>query len=475
MPIREVPFDVPDRSVDQISLTKNLYLLQDGWMDKANRIHGRPGLKSFVDFGTNSRICLNKYWAAKKMSIVVTGGNIYSVTNKAGAYTLLAAGALNAGTRVSCTEIYDTHDSKLKLFLANGGSIIWTDGITYGTVTGGIAPTHCFKVTSLDEYLLCTDADDPYVWKQSVVGEPTNFGTGATSYSDQVMTDEIVHIDVNNDKVYVFSNSFAAVYYDTGGDPPFAPVPGGVINWGAVSSNAVAMLGDLIFMFSPERDLWRITNFTPANVSEQYAMRLQQGIAVANDVEFDMIKFFGGRKWLVMNFNDAGISIVYDVTKKAFYEWGTWQGRNYTAFKGRCYSFATDWRMHTLGDGELGILWELSPDCHKDGTLPIRVEIVTGNYAWNNFLPVDVIRTYVDVKRGVGAGSADPQMQWQVKDNRSQAWSNQTSISLGPEGDTGILPSFFGGRYMVRSHRFIFQDDAEFLLNGLYEEVASGG
>ncbi len=470
--MQKIPWTVPNKNEDEFSLITNLVSIKDAYMEASKTIIKRPGLRKFISLGTDKPTDGQFSWKSKNIAIFVSGTNIYKITNKAGDLVEIAAGVLEQDTKVSFAELYDVTAGELRLFMANGGSIIWTNGTTYGTISGGLTPARCGALTAIDTYLLVTDLDNPYSFHQSVVGDPTNFGTGATTYSSQVLTDPILNIGVVNDKVYVFSSSFIETYYDTGDAVPFSPVPSGIINWGVASRDAIAYLGDLIFILTPERDPMVIQNYSINYLPDDYA-KFFQTISVVNDVEFELVKSFGGKKWIIMKFKDANLTVVFDIKTKCFYEWGYWINDSYDRFIGRGYGFAPQWDYHLIGDHRNDLVYIFDKDVYQDNSNPIRTEILTAHYVPNNTNITNSVRTLIDCKNGVGDITKEsPEVQWQTRDNREVGFSNQVSIPLKTLGNSSIDdPINNTGRYKSRQHKLVHQDNSEFVLYAIYEEL----
>lgn len=468
--MQPLPWDVPNKNVDEVSLTTNLRLISNGYMDEAKAIHKRPGLKVFADLNSGRGTDGKYSWNAKAMEICVSNSNVYKIDSDTGTVTQIATGIMQLDYRVSFVEIYDVTSKELRLFMANGGQVYWTNGTTGAYCTGALAPTICFGITAIDTYLLCMDAQNPYGFNWSVVGDPTNINGG--SASSQLFDDEVLSLGVNNDKVYVFSSSYIEVYYSTGDAVPFSPVPGGVINYGIASRDATAYLADIIFTLNPERDVLSINNFSMTILSFNYAKYIQS-LSVVNDVEFDLVKGYGGRKWLVMTFKDANLTLVYDLVTKAFYEWGTWNGVSNDKLDVRCYSYNNIWDKHLIGSRTTSIIYEMDVNTFNDNGQPIHTEVITGNYQQAGFDYINSEMTMVDTKRGVGSLEVEPAFTWQYRDNRENTWSNQVEIPLGLSGDCKLAdPLRNTGRYRSRQHRIIHQDDSEFVLNKIYEKVS---
>lgn len=404
--MQPLDWNVPNKNVDEISLGTHLRQIKNGFMDESKAIHKRPGLKLFADLQSGKGIDGKYSWAAKEMEVCVSNTNVYAITSDTGTVTTLGLGLMQLDSRVSFVEIFDITNNELRLFMANGGDVIWTNGVTTGTVSGALTPKQCKAITSIDTYLLALSSDVPYGFVWSVVGDPTNFGTGAGSHSSQLFSEQASSIGVNNDKLYVFSSSYIEVYYSTGDAVPFAPVPGGVLNYGISGPYATAYLADIIFVLNPERDVVAINNFSMNILSGNYAKFIQE-LSVVSDVEFDLVKGYGGRKWLLMTFKDANITIVYDIVSKAFYEWGTWNGVSDDKFDGRCYSFNPVWDKHLIGSRSSSLIYEIDVNTYTDNGNPIHTEITTAHYNPANFDFCNSEKLLIDVKCGVTTGEAE--------------------------------------------------------------------
>ncbi len=465
-------FEAPYRNKDEQTISNNLFSLQDCYLDEAGSIRKKPGLSDFCNFGTEASIDGIFWWDFYDCYIVVSGGNVYKIIDTAGGFSQIGSGIMEPKNRVTFAEVYDITNSELRLFFANGGSIYYTDGATCTEVTGASAPSKCTHVASIDTYLLCNDLDFPFFWRASAVENPTVINQ---AYSAQYSTDKINGVYVYNKRIYVTGRKSIELYYNSGDTVPFKPINGAVVDKGTPSSYGF-MAQDFAFYFSSIRDINILNGYSPVSISDGYAKRIQE-FTYVNDVEVDYINGLNGRKFLLVHFNDAGVTLAYDILSKSFSEWGKWNGASYDQYIGRCYAYSNSWNISIIGDRSTGKVYKMSESYTKDGSETIRCEIVTANYNHGTFKNKQSNSLFIDTRKGDGLSSdanTSGSLFMQFRDNKSLIWSNDVEISLGAVGDTMLNRTLQSmGSYQTRQYKFVMQDDCKFVLNGMEEDVDS--
>ena len=472
MTIINLKLDKPYRNIDQSTLTNNLYLLQDVYRDEAGAIHKRPGLLEYVDLGTSASIDGLFWWDFHEVYIVISGGNVYKVSDSNGTFTQIGTGIMQLANRVTFAEVYDITNSELRLFMANGGSIYYTNGTTCTIVSGSSAPTRCTHVFGIDTYLLCNDLDFPFLWRSSNVEDPTVI---ANAYDAQIISDKVNGLYGANGRVFVTGRKSIEPFYDSGDTTPFRKVNGALIESGTPTPYAFGVSGNIPFYFNTDREVVLLNGYSPVVISGAYGRRIHE-LSYTNDVEVDYVGGFGGRKWLLFSFNDANLTIVYDMVTEEWYEWGKWNVSEYNQFIGRCYAYSSSWNIHVIGNRADGKLYKMSEEYTSDGGATIRCEVVTGNYdhGKNDYKTSNAL--FVDIRRGdgiTGSPYTSGKLQVQTRDNRSYTWGNQIEIDLGQIGQSEWLAAFRPmGRYRSRQYRFVFQDNSKFVMNGIQEDAS---
>lgn len=467
-----LPIKKPYRNLDETTIQDNLWLLSNCYLDEANAIRKMPGLLSWATAGTSLPIDGLYWWDAKRVLIVVSGGNVYSISDISGSMTTIGTSVLAIGTRVVFSEIYDITNSELRLFMANGGAIKYTNGSTVSTVAGGLAPTRCTHVASLDTYLICNDLDSPYTWKASTVEDPTNI---TQSYAAQAQTDSISAIFVADKRIYVAGRRSIEPFYNSSDTVPFRSIGGAIVSPGIINPYAYVVYQNMPFIFTSDNDFGVIEGYRFRPLSISYAKRIQE-LPYLNDVSLDVMAGIGGRKWIMLHLADADLTLAYDLNSQCFSERSTWNGTEDKLWNANNYAFCGDWNFHVVGDRYSGIVYKLSEEYTTDDGTAIHCEIITGNYS-HGTLKQSKYSDCLDfnLKRGVGKTSNPaeaPKLYMQVRDNFQKAWSQQFEIDLGSQGETWCVNSLNGmGSYKTRQYRFVFMDDAPLVINSIEETL----
>lgn len=473
----------PYRNIDAFAITNNLFLLQDGFMDEAGNIHKRPGFELFFDLSIIDQKYSNMpidgmYWFSEQNClIVVCDTDIIKITDQYGTYSVIGSNLLYAATRCTFTKTTDSANSlAVTLFIANGKCAYTTGNIAY-QFTGTNIPTGITHLASNNTYLATNDLSSKTVWKTSDVGTP--FTWSGTTYSAQTKTDNIQGLYDNKGKIWVFGKDSIEPFVDAGNIVPFVRIDGGIVESGCVNPYAIVQSNGNVYFFNSNRDICVIRggNYYAEVLSIQYSNRIQT-LSSVNDVEVDILDGIQGRKFILFNFNDAHITIVYDIILNCFYEWGYWDTEvsQYEQFRGRFSVYSTDWNMHIIGDRSNGKIYKVSTEYTSDNGNPIRTEIVTGNYDFGDITQDKMMKSlYLNIHRGDGDTASPysiPKAYIQIRDDYNLSWGIQREIDLGAKGQTMLTDSHVsGGIFKTRQFRILHMDNSKFILNGVYIDV----
>src|SRR5690242_20645669 len=98
MPWQDLPVTGdPYRNVDESELDQISPMVQDGYIDELGYTQKRPGLTSFINFGTTASIDGLFWWDAMRVVIVVSAGRVWKITDPSGTKTELTGATLTAG------------------------------------------------------------------------------------------------------------------------------------------------------------------------------------------------------------------------------------------------------------------------------------------------------------------------------------------------------------------------------------------
>jgi hypothetical protein len=445
--------DKPYRNLDDSTINANLYVIRDGYQDEGKAIHKRAGLSLMTTLGSDASNDGIYAWDYYEVVIVVYNGSVYKITDKTGTFVEIGSGIMNVGVPVIFAEIYDVTNSELRLFMANGGSIYYTDGNVCTEVVGGSAPARCTHVAEIDTYLVCNDLDYPFLWRASEVENPTVINQ---AYSAQTNTDKITGIYVYSKRIYVTGKNSIDVYYDSGDTVPFRKIQGVLIEQGLASPYSVKITDDGVFYFTPKRDLMYMNGYTPVVLSGDYAKRIQE-IGNTNDVQVDYINGLHGRKSLLVHFIDEDITLNYDLTTKSFSEFGYWNGIGYDNYIGIHSAYIHFWNINIIGSKQDGNIYLMSENYTTDNGNAIGFEFITNQYNHGTYLDKSSKKLLVDFSGGT--------LLLSFADDGSSVYGNEIQVSDPFEYITNL------GSYKTRRYKVRMQDDSACVFNAMEETV----
>jgi len=492
--------NIPYRSIDKYAITNASYLMQDCFMDESGAIRGRFGSEEYFDLSTISSAYASKtpyhYWFQELQEfIVVINGDIYSFTTIGGTYSKIGTGLLATTTKVTFTKVADNDNSaKATLFMANGGKVVYYDGTTCDYIDNngnyaGTAPSAVTHVASSDQYLFANDNNAKALAKYSAVSKPFDWNVGLGAGYDipaQAVTDDIIGLYSNNNLIWIQGKDSIEPIQNTGRSVPFIRVHRGLVETGTVNPYAIGIINKIAFFMNSQREICYLDGFNPIIISQPYAERIQS-FSSTLDVEVDVQQGIGGRTFIIFNFKDASVSLVFDYTywvnsngKQAWYEWGKWNegNQNYDPYPYRGFSYCTSWNYHIAGGFNDGKLYRMRPDKYTDSGTNIRSELITGIYGH----PIEQHKAgdlVFHLRRGDGKQTATSTATYayvQYRKDMTEQWSTQIPLDLGSIGQTGLLSSKISiGAYHTIQYRFLHTDNAPFVLHGIYEEVKDVG
>lgn len=478
MAVERIKFDKPYRNVDSSVLTSNLDLIQDGYLDKLFNFYKRPGFVELCDLGTNKKID-GLFWSHKLQNIfAVSGGEVWKITSKDGSKTNLTGVSLIDGNRVSIDEA--AKDSDTYVFMANGGQIAYTNGITptaFISSTGSrSAPSQVTHLTYFDTYLIVAEGrsfgfsnpNDPFKWDSG------------DSYQAEMMIDDITALYQANRRIYIFGPQSVETWYNSGtvGSPFLRRLSGGYIEKGLQAPYAIDVSDGVLTFLDKDRRIISVEDDSFKIISEGYEKDIQS-LNNVSDANAFRVKI-NGRNLFIVNFPQELKTFVYDYELDTWYNWGYYTPESgiYDIFKGGCYAYAKDWNMHIIGDNTTGKLYSFSQNIKNDNGREIRSFFRTGhvNYGVDSILK-ECVKLKCRVKRGVGKSSnpyAAPSMLVRKRDNGSLIWGNWKKVDLGKIGDSKSIRTIYngnGGKYFSRQYEFLMPDDSDFVLSELSEKI----
>jgi hypothetical protein len=339
----------------------------------------------------------------------------------------------------------------------------------------GDAPTTVSHVAYLDGYVLAND-----------------IGTGQWFYADPLdltswnaldfasaegKPDTIDALHVGWGEVALFGRQSIEFWYNDGVSP-FARINGGVVEDGIEAAYSVGQLPDGWIYLNKARRFMRLRGRQPEPISFPFD-RFIQDLSTVEETVADVIDI-AGQLFYVVTFPISDRTLVYNVYRQQWHEWGYWDVNTTThrRFLGQHHAFARSLNKHFIGDYQSDVIYELSRSVHTDGVNNDVIRSVrrTGFVSHGTYGRKRSHALRIRAKRGLGTvdgvnGPTDPTMQVRYRD-AAGAWSNERSVSLGAVGQHELIAELRRlGMYTTRQWEFIHTDNTDWVLSDAQELV----
>lgn len=465
MPTVKLPINLGlNKAIDEVGLKGYGAALQDCWVDREGNIHRRPGLTLLCDLGTGAAVDGLYWWDEEEIVIAVSDGETYEITASDGTKAQIAGDAFQKGTRV----IFSNYGSDL--YAANGAKILEIDTSAVTEMADADAPTTVSHPAVMDTYLLANETDSEKL-HYSDVGAPTTWS--ANYVSAEAQTDDLVATVVENLEIYLMGKRTLEVW-DNDGVTPFVRQAQGYINSGCIAPYSFVVCGDVFYWLDQERNVVRMApgTRTPQVISVTMNKYIQSFSTVI-DALGDYVHV-GGRPYYILTFPTEEKTLVWDIIKSYWYEWGWWDSANaeYDNWLGNCHTLAVGWNFSLVGSRKDGKIYKLDPTNYDDNSETLRTLVRTHHINHQT----DSVRKRSNrlifrLKRTEIATSADAtSMTLRWRDDGSSTWGNQRTISLTQIGDTefrGTLNRL--GAYYSRQYELVLSDDTPLTLISVEE------
>ena len=468
MAIVKLPFNIGlNKAIDEIGLKGYGAALQDCWVDEEGNVHRRPGLSLLCDLGTGAAVDGLYWWDDQSLVIAISDGEIYKITASDGTKAQISGGdEFESGTRVEFSNFGST------LYAANGAKIIAITTTTTTAMVDADAPTTVSHPVELDTYLLANETGSAYL-HYSAVGAPTTWD--AEYVTAEAKSDDLVAVISENLELYLMGKRTLEVWYDDG-STPFVRQSQGYINSGCIAPYSFRVCADVLYWLDQERNVVRMSpdSRTPQVLSVTMNKYID-GFTTVTDALGDYIHV-GGRPYYVLTFPTEEKTLVWDIIKSYWYEWGYWNSSEaaYENWLGNCHTIAIGWNKALVGDRSSGKIYTLDPETYDDNSDTLRTLIRTPHINHNS----DSIRKRSNrlifrLKRTEITDSADAtSMTIRWRDDGSSDWKNERTVSLTQIGNTEFRGTLNrNGSYYSRQYELVLSDDTPLTLVSVEEDV----
>lgn len=383
----------------------------------------RPRLKQFAVAGDGPmRGLFRKGGVIEDKILALSGVNLYRIEPSAdGIGTPTLIGPLTGDGGLSA------EGSTSVVVLACGENAYSTDGAAISTI---VVPDdqHVIAVDTLNSYFLFAMADSGRFYWSAIGGTTIDALDYATAESQP---DHLETLKVIGDVLWLVGRLSLEPWRPTGDlDLPFQRIDGRIFGIGCVSRDTVLKLSiggnDTMIWVGADGVVYRLSP-NPTRISD-HSMEERLKRADAASLSAFSAKWIG-HDFYVLHIPGEG-SWGYDLSTGMWFEWTSY-GK--PLFRGTVSAIGPN-DQPLIGDGETGIVWELSDDQRTEGGDPVVFEF-TGLLE-NSSAPIRCNSVVLDCSVGLTPDPQnDPMISMAYSDDRGETWSGPLDLPLGRQGE----------------------------------------
>ena len=425
-------------------------------------LYGAPGLKEFVDLGTNKGI--NGMRVLGGVLYAFSDGKAYTVTEGAvvtGPLTGEITGTLGR------LDLSDNGQEITAITIDHEGFVIDGTGIT--KITDGDFPLSS-AVTFLDGYTIVSKYNSGQ-FNISSLYDSSSYDALEFATAEE-KPDNLVRPYAFDGSLWLFGESSYEVYYNNGNqDFPFAPVDGASsTSRGLAAKHSVAEDDNTLVFLGNDRIIYKLEGYTAKRISNHALERILQSYAIISDA-FGFIFTMDGHKFYVLTFPQEQKTWVIDLETLFVHERSSREGNTFTRWRPNCFvNFAG---KNLVGDYINGKIYEIDPATFVEGEEYIQ-RLIQGTALWKDghrFVN-DYLRLDIDAGEGLAVGQGeDPQVMMRFSDDGAKSWSNELWRSFGKIGETNkqvVYRQLGQTQSGQRIYEWVINDPVKVAIHGAY-------
>lgn len=253
--------------------------------------------------------------------------------------------------------------------------------------------------------------------------------------------DNIRSMIIDHRDILFLGEKQSVPYYNSGNaDFPFAPVPGGFMEYGSNAIQGAVKMDNTVYWVGKNESgqliAQKLNGYTPQRVSTHAIEQAWQSYSTTDDLISYTFQIEGHPFWHIY-FPTADKAWRLDAATQ---QWGEVAFLNpetglLEAHRSKCGWFG--FGKILVGDRASGQIFEMSPDIKDDFGNPIRrvrrSPYVARENAWITFKGIEITG---DFGQGLPVGQGnDPQLMLRWSDDRGKTWSNERQLSFGKLGE----------------------------------------
>ena len=484
MPPIDLPIRKPFQNVDSHAKT----LLVDAAIDchyentgdGRYAIRRRPGHSLFSSLGQPEvwsagllKTGQGIFWSDRlAAAFAVANGNLFRVESD-GTATEITGAVINKVRRVIFAEAQDLALSPF-IYLADGGTLRYTNGTALSTPTDTGTPTAATYVASLNNRIFANNGgQDFYITDTNPTSsllDPFYWSMASNPWRTAQKADLLKAIWAAWNEV-AFWGTQTVEYWQEDGVTPISPLVGAISEAGIESEYSLAQADNAMFalaVLGGKRAVVKMANRVPQIVSADIDRELQD-IETASDAN-GALCFAGGLNSYVLSFPTQNASWAYDIKEGIWTQWGQWNSlfSRYDAFPivGSCYAKA--WNKH-LFQATNGNVYEQSRTTYQDAGEDIRTLIRTGWVSHGTSRRKRSNRLWIKVKAYNPSAAT---VLLRHRDDGRPEWGPFMELAIGSESQqTHFIELTRMGAYRSRQYEIVMSDNADLAFMGLQEDV----
>lgn len=474
MPTVKVPlFDTAYTNTQGTVLNDKLSSFVNGYIDDLGGYHRFPGTLSLNDFGLGAGVTVDGvyWWQQGGKAIVVIAGRVFGMTYLGGVATLteLLGATLATGKPV----VFATDGTYV--FMANGGRIVYTDGVVATYMADPDVPITISHVAYLDGYILAAAAGNK--WYYSNVNDSLNW-SALNFASASSNPDDITALHVLSREVFLFGPLTIEVW-ENDGTSPFSRVPGGAIQVGCgapysvtphFAKNAYGLREEGCYFLNNKRQFLFYNGRSLAPIECAFQKDIQGFSSVSDCI--GMAIEIAAQDFLIFTFPTADRTFLYNIGTKQWQELGKWNitNANYQRWIGNSYTYCQDWNLHLLGGANTSKIYSLATSYNTENGDLLRDARRSGDIDYGTSKQKRSNEFRVRLKRGEG-GSTTPVIMFRYRVN-GKTWSQERQVSLGDSGQYDIFQKIPArGLFRSRQYEITSTDNVEIVQADAEEDI----
>lgn len=456
VPLEFAPGSFPsfDEAVLDGKLTAQFY---DGYEDETGARYKRPGFTAFSDSAIETPV-QGIFWSEFLGAFIAVGnGKLYKVTS-AGVVTAITGATTDNHNPARFTE------NGTVVYVTTGQKMLTTNGTTAAEVADVAAPTVTTHLGWIDGHILANQANSMFFWWSDVDTYLWNENNSESVNSD---IDKLVALGTGWRELLLVGSRSTEIWYNTGETPgTFQRMDGAYIERGISAPYSLVQDDNTWFWLDQERNFIRLEGRNPKIISTP-VQSILVGLSDVSDLNASKFQY-QNRRFILLSSRTNNLSLLYDMTKDAWYQWGIYNESTatYDWWPVHSIAYSTSANKHVMLHNN-GYIYTLGGNA-TDARFNLRSAHVShGTYNWKLCLSLTL-----RLKRGYLTTDPVSVLRVRWRDDGEQTWGNWHSVPLNNLGEyTNVAYLWRCGRYRTRQYEIMQSDANPFALVQVIEDI----